>query len=321
MGAKRRKPVLVIQHSDFGHAAVLGRALECQGIPIEIRHPHRGDLYPEIDEISGVVSMGGPMNVQDGAEHAWIRDEIGLLRRAVAEELPVVGVCLGGQLLASALGAKVYPNPKPEIGWFPVRLAPAGKSDRILGAAGPEPLVYQWHNQTFELPDGAELLATSAACPRQAFRLGEKVYGFQFHPEADQQLVDEWFHYEGNEEELVEHQKLHGRRFVQDAEYHVSRSAQGEKASLTITAAIGQLFRQESYEPVADDVYDHIERWTLHRTELMLELESSADTPLLVRGEIAKLLNLPFGDFVIFRQRNRLLWAIRLDDIRRIIPV
>lgn len=312
------KPVLIVQHAPHEHPAIIRRALETQGIATRCIHPYRGDQYPSVDQILGMVSMGGPMSANDESEHPWITQEIKLLRSCVEAGLPVLGVCLGGQMLARAMGSPVGRNAQAEVGWFPIRPTSAGREDPIFGGAGNEPLVYHWHEDTFELPAGAVLLADSQACPRQAYRLGERIYGFQFHPEADHQLVHEWMAIEGVEEEILDAQKQHGIATVQDAQTQKSRASQGERASLRITAAVTQIFQTAEYEDIPDKVRLKLENWTTHQQLLLLEFEDPHGHLVHLRGQIAQLFHLTGGEFLIFKEESTLLWPIRMDFIRNI---
>jgi len=161
-------------------------------------HPYRGERLPRLDELDalgGLVVMGGPMGVGEVSEHPWLAGELELLAAAVAAGLPVLGVCLGAQLLAAALGARVYRGERPEIGSGTVSLTADGRADPVLGAAGLAELpVVHWHQDTFDLPPGAVLLAGSALYPHQAFRahVRARVYGLQFHVEVDRALAADW---------------------------------------------------------------------------------------------------------------------------------
>lgn len=145
---------------------------------------------PAPGAIDFLVVMGGPMSVHDHDKFPWLIPERDFIRSCIEAEKPVLGVCLGAQLIASALGAKVYPNHTKEIGWFPVRAEPwSGNTFRF-----PESLdVFHWHGETFELPEGAIRLARSEACANQAFQFGRRVVGLQFHlettPEAARDIV------------------------------------------------------------------------------------------------------------------------------------
>ncbi len=131
------------------------------------------------------------MNVGDASHLAHLREEMALIRAFGQAGRPVLGICLGAQLAAGALGARVYPAAAPEVGFLPVRLTPAAQDDPLLAGFPPEPVVLQWHSQTFDLPEGATRLAGSTVCPNQAFRLGT-VWGLQFHLEADSRLATRW---------------------------------------------------------------------------------------------------------------------------------
>lgn len=258
------------------------------------------------------------MGANDDSDHPWISKECELLRQSVEAGLPTVGVCLGGQLMARALGAEVARNPVAEVGWYPIQINAHGKKDRILGVAGPEPLVYQWHYDTFQLPPKAVLLAKSLACPRQAYRIGEHAYGFQFHPEADHQLVHEWLDLIGVDRELDDERQKHGPGAVQDSETQRTRALQGEKSSIRITTAIGQLFQVRSYSPVSTDFRDRLEAMMTHRTLIVLEFESSDRKLEQLKGTIAALMMIPEGEFVLFKAENTLLWPVRLDYVSSI---
>jgi GMP synthase-like glutamine amidotransferase len=156
-------------------------------------HPYLGEALPRLEQLRGLVVMGGPMGVSDTAAHPYLAGELELLASAVAADLPVLGVCLGAQLLAAALGARVYRGAQAEIGPGTVTLSEEGRADPVLGAAGRVELpVVHWHQDTFELPGGAVRLAGSDLYPNQAFRVGARAYGLQFHVEVDPALAEGW---------------------------------------------------------------------------------------------------------------------------------
>ena len=146
---------------------------------------------PDHRDFDAVITMGGPMGVGDRGTLPWIDDELALLRDAVAVGTPVWGVCLGSQMLAAALGGQVSRGAVPEVGILDVTLTDAGRADPVWGGLPPTFPVLQWHGDTFTLPPGAELLATSPAYPNQLFRHGSS-YGVQFHLEADTALATTW---------------------------------------------------------------------------------------------------------------------------------
>ena len=150
------------------------------------------EARPSIDGYRGLVVLGGPMNVEDREALPHLEYEVEAIARALDTGVPVLGICLGAQLLAHALGAGVRPNGASEIGWYPVALTEAGASDPVLAPLARLDQVFQWHSYTFDLPAGAELLATGDACVNQAFRYGENAYGLQFHLEMNGQLIERW---------------------------------------------------------------------------------------------------------------------------------
>jgi GMP synthase (glutamine-hydrolysing) len=144
---------------------------------------------PDHDEVAGTVVMGGPMGVDETDRHPQLATEREWLAEAVRREMPVLGICLGAQLLARALGAEVRPGEEPEIGWAPVEIL--DPDDPILGALAPSTTALHWHGDAFDLPDGATPLARSAKTEYQAFRHGN-AWGVLFHPEADFALLEAW---------------------------------------------------------------------------------------------------------------------------------
>ena len=315
---ERRKPVLIIQHAPHEHPAALRRALESQGIAIQWIHPYLNETYPRVQDLNGVISLGGPMGANDETDFPWVKSEVELLKAAVSAALPVVGICLGGQMLAKALGGRVERLVNAEVGWFPIQLSEEGKNDPILGAAGANPTVYHWHNDTFHLPPGATLLASSKACPRQAYRINENVYGFQFHPEADHQLVLEWLSIDGTDVDLSEVRKSFGRKSVQNIPTQRNYALKGEKGSLKITAAIGSLFRRRNLDAIRETLFEELESHATHRTLITVEFEGAERKPVYLKGRVVSLLQIPVANFVIFEEENTMLWPIRIEDIRSI---
>jgi GMP synthase-like glutamine amidotransferase len=176
---------------------------------------------PEHHRFAAIIAMGGPMGVNDRGSLPWIDDEIAYLREATAAGVPVWGVCLGAQLLAAALGAAVYSGPVPEVGITEVELTAAGADDPVwgdivCGGTAPRLETMQWHGDTFDVPPGAELLASSPLYPNQLFRHGGS-YGIQFHVEADAALARQWLDIPAYRESL--HQALGqqgARRFLDE---------------------------------------------------------------------------------------------------------
>jgi GMP synthase (glutamine-hydrolysing) len=184
--------VLVLQHIACEPPGVYEDVLLERGAAIERVELDEGDPLPDWRRFDGVIAMGGPMGAADDVELPWLADEKRLVGEAVRAGVPFWGVCLGAQLLAASLGARVYPGPAPEVGVLPVTLTEAARNDRVFGEAPATLLTLQWHGDTFDLPDDADLLATSPAYAHQAFRWGDAAYGLQFHLEVSTQMAAEW---------------------------------------------------------------------------------------------------------------------------------
>lgn len=179
--------VHVLQHVPFEGPGRIGDWLEARGARVGWTRLFAGDPLPAPDGIDLLVAMGGPMSANDEATLPWLKDEKRLIREVIVRDLPVLGVCLGAQLIASALGARVYRSPVAEIGWFPVRgVATPDWAFRFP----PEFPAFHWHGETFDLPDGAVRLARSDACEHQAFQVKRHVIGLQFHLETTVEGVD-----------------------------------------------------------------------------------------------------------------------------------
>lgn len=166
------------------HVAVEGPGRIADACATRVVRLDQGEPVPrDLGDARGLVVMGGPMGVHDHAAHPHLRDELVLIERALADGAPVLGVCLGSQLLAAALGARVYPADRLELGWLPVTLAAGASDDPLLGAAPPAFTALHWHGDVFDLPAGATPLASSALTEHQAFRHG-RAWGLLFHLEA-----------------------------------------------------------------------------------------------------------------------------------------
>jgi GMP synthase-like glutamine amidotransferase len=184
--------VLVLQHIACEPPGVYEDVLDERGATIHRVELDEGDPLPDWRVFDAIVAMGGPMGALDDDEHPWLTDEKRLIAEAVRSGLPFWGVCLGVQLLAASLGARVYPGSAPEVGVLPVLLTDEALADPVFAGTPRELLSLQWHGDTFDLPDGATRLAGSPAYPNQAFRVGADAYGVQFHLEVSPELAREW---------------------------------------------------------------------------------------------------------------------------------
>lgn len=173
-----------LQHEPFEGLGSMEAWFRAHGATITASHVYRGDPLPELGDFDWLVMMGGGMSVNDEAELPWLAPEKAFVRRAIAADKRVLGVCLGAQLIASALGAKVFRNTAKEIGWWKLSRA-AGAAGHPLAAALPDGAeVFHWHGETFDLPAGAVCLASSEATRHQAMAVGPRVLGLQFHLET-----------------------------------------------------------------------------------------------------------------------------------------
>lgn len=181
-----------IRHQSSAPLGIIADVLDDAQVTWRYVDPWRGDDLPDVADVSGLIVLGGEMNADAVGDHPWLADVRRLMRDAVDADVPVLGVCLGAQLLARATDAPVRPAQRREIGFRRVEVLPAGVADPLLGAFAPSSLVFQFHEDTCELPNGAELLATNDATRVQAFRLGSRGYGVQFHFEVTLREIAAW---------------------------------------------------------------------------------------------------------------------------------
>ena len=182
---------LVLQHIACEPPGVFEDVLDERAVQLHRVELDEGDALPDWREFDAIVAMGGPMSVNDDTAFPWLTEEKRAIGDAVRAGTPYWGVCLGVQLLAASLGARVYPGPEPEVGLLPVSMTGEARSDPVFADAPHELLTLQWHGDTFDLPEGAVRLAGSHAYPNQAFRF-ERAYGVQFHLEVSAEMAREW---------------------------------------------------------------------------------------------------------------------------------
>jgi GMP synthase (glutamine-hydrolysing) len=183
--------VLVLQHIACEPPGVFEDVLHERGAELHRVELDEGDQLPDRRDFDAIVAMGGPMSVNDEADLPWLVEEKRAIGDAVRAGKPFWGVCLGVQLLAASLGARVYPGPEPEVGLLPVELTDDGRADPVFGQLENGLATLQWHGDTFDLPEGAVRLASSTAYANQAFRF-ERAYGVQFHLEVSAEMAREW---------------------------------------------------------------------------------------------------------------------------------
>ena len=187
------KPILILRHVPHESAGTVENTLTNAGLVFN--YLDLFDQFPAtIDhkKYSGVIVLGGPMNVDEVQKHPFLGLEPQWIRQTVDAGRPLLGICLGAQLLAKAMGGKVYPNRIKEIGWYPLELTPDACEDPLFTGCDSHQTVFQWHGDTFDLPLGAVHLAQSYLCRNQAFRIGPRAYGLQFHIEMTADMIEEW---------------------------------------------------------------------------------------------------------------------------------
>lgn len=195
--------LLVLQHVAWEILGTLDPLLRQSGFRIRYvnfdRHPH---ARPSLDGYHGLVVLGGPMNVDETDRYPHLDTERRLIETALERELPLLGICLGAQMVASVLGARVSRSPRTEIGWYDVSPTPEGRTDSLIGNFEPVERIFHWHGDMFDVPAGAVQLVESDDVPNQAFRYGDRTYGLQFHLEVDRAMIERWLRVPDNLEQI-----------------------------------------------------------------------------------------------------------------------
>ncbi len=195
--------LLVFQHVPHEILGTLDPLLRDHGF--RIRYVNFGrdpDALPDLDRYHGLIVLGGPMNCDQVTRHRHLATEVTAIQQAVRDGKPVLGICLGSQLLARALGAPVTPNRVKEIGWYDVAPTAEGRKDPLFQHFADSERIFHWHGDTFAIPHGAVHLAASTDCAHQAFRFGHNAYGLQFHLEVDEPMIHRWLQAPTNRREL-----------------------------------------------------------------------------------------------------------------------
>ncbi len=208
-----------IQHIAFETPGVITHWARENSHTLTTTHAYNGDPFPEPGAFDWLVVMGGPMGVKDEDQYPWLVEEKQVIQTAIEQRKVVLGICLGAQLIAEVLGAAVYPNTHSEIGWFPVSFSSQAQKSPIFAFAPPKTTVFHWHNDTFDLPDGAVHLTSSKACKNQAFSYENRVVGLQFHLEMQEEQIHAIVDY--FRDDLVQSREA-GADFVQSAEMILS---------------------------------------------------------------------------------------------------
>jgi GMP synthase (glutamine-hydrolysing) len=183
---------LIIKHVEVEGPGLIEYCLNQERIPHQVLSLNSDVRFPKLDSFTHLVFLGGPMNVYEEDRYPFLREEDLFIKEAIQRGKSILGICLGAQLMAKALGAKVFKASVKEIGWYDVSLTEIGSQDSLFSDLPKTFPVFQWHEDTFEIPKAGKLIATSSPVPHQAFRYGEKVYGLQFHLEVTEEMIQGW---------------------------------------------------------------------------------------------------------------------------------
>jgi GMP synthase (glutamine-hydrolysing) len=184
--------ILIVKHVDIEGPGLIEGCLSQEKIPYRALSLESGSHLPKLDDLTHIVILGGPMNVYEEDRYPFLIEEDLFIKEAIQRGKSILGICLGAQLITKALGAKVFKAPIKEIGWYDVSLTRIGSIDPFFSHLPKTFSVFQWHGDTFEIPHGAILIATSPLVPHQAFRYGDNAYGLQFHLEVTQEMIRQW---------------------------------------------------------------------------------------------------------------------------------
>jgi GMP synthase (glutamine-hydrolysing) len=213
--------ILVLQHHPAENLGAIADALEDAALAWQYVRVFDGHPIPQDTKgAGGLIVMGGPQTVYQPDRYPQVREEMRLIESALKENKPFLGICLGSQLLAAALGATVRRGESREIGWYPVRLSDAARDDRLLGGLPPEFVAAHWHSDVFDLPSGAVALASSEKTPIQAYRYGDKAYGFLFHAEMTFEILEALI---GEFDEGLKRVGIDGEAMLSQAQSHLPK--------------------------------------------------------------------------------------------------
>lgn len=193
---------LIIQHAEGEGLGTIDGLLKRKGVYTHFIKVFKNQRIPRTpDGYSGLIVLGGPMGVYEDDLYPFIKDEIDLIEKALRKDIPILGICLGAQMLAKAGGSDVYRGKRKEIGWYRIILTDAGKRDRLFIGLPDKFIVFQWHGDTFDIPEGSICLGFSDLFPHQIIKVGKRAYGLQFHLEVTEGMVRDWV--DANDRELA----------------------------------------------------------------------------------------------------------------------
>ncbi|MBL7666327.1 MAG: type 1 glutamine amidotransferase [Bacteriovoracaceae bacterium] len=197
------RKVLVFQHVAHKILGTLNPLMKQERLRVRyINFEREPEASPTLDKYSGLVILGGHMGVYEAHKYTHIKVEMRLIEEALKKEIPILGICLGSQILAHVLGSEVYQAPEKEIGWYDIELTSEGRQDPLFADFQQTEKIFQLHGDTFEIPKSCQHLATANGCTSQAFRYGDKAYGLQFHLEVDEPMILRWLDNPINQKEI-----------------------------------------------------------------------------------------------------------------------
>lgn len=197
------RKVLVFQHVAHEILGTLNPLVKSRGLRARyVNFDRDPKANPSVQKYNGLIVLGGHMGVYEADKYTHIKVEMQLIEEALKKGIPVLGICLGAQILAHVLGADVRKSPEKEIGWYDIELTPEGQKDKLFDHFQKTERIFQMHGDTFDIPKSAVHLASSKVCPGQAFRYGDKVYGLQFHLEVDKAMIHRWLNNPVNQKDI-----------------------------------------------------------------------------------------------------------------------
>lgn len=220
------RKILVFQHAAHEILGTLNPLLKREGFRVRyVNFDRTPDAEPTLDKYKGLIVLGGHMGVYEADRFKHLQYELKIIDQALKLDIPILGICLGSQLIAKALGSEVRKNHEKEIGWYDLELTTEGVRDPLFAHFEKKEKIFQMHGDTFDIPKTAVHLAKTELCPAQAFRYGDKVYGMQFHLEVDQAMVKRWLKIPTNIQDMIQsHGKFNAEQIMIDTEAHIARA-------------------------------------------------------------------------------------------------
>lgn len=211
-----------LQHVPFETPGNIEAWIKQKGHSISFTHLFNNGLFPSLNDFDALIIMGGPMSVHDENDFAWLKKEKEFIAETINQQKKIIGICLGAQLIADALGKKVYNNKEKEIGFMPVRLTENALQNNLFKDFNAEEIVFHWHGETFDLPDGAIHLAYTDACVNQAYMIGNNIIALQFHLEVTPEIVKDMVEHEGHE--LIPARYIHSAEEILSELHYLERN-------------------------------------------------------------------------------------------------